>query len=136
MVVTLKSGNGAELSMPPRYWSFFLSLSETCEWRPQGTKKPRGYGFFSKWNGSYELHEGQTVTLQDALEFSNGLNRCYYSKKCFEIMKMVNENIEAQVQKSTKMVIPEEMKIQVTEDLRELLGKLMAFSHQGEFSIF
>lgn len=135
MSIDLKSGNGSEISLSPRYWSFFLCLAETCEWKPQGTKKPKGYGFFRKWTGSYESCEGQIVNSQDAQEFSKGLNRCFYSKHCFEIMEAVNTSIETKVQESTKASIPEEMKIKINEELKKSLGKLIAFTNQGEFSI-
>jgi len=135
MAIQLQSESGTIFPLPPRYWSFFLTLAQTCEWRPKGTTKPKSFGFFETWNGSYESCDGQKVTAQDALELGKGLNRCYYSAHCMEIMQSVTQNIEAEVQKSTGLIIPEEMKIKVSEELKESFGKLMTFAYQGAFSI-
>ena len=52
-----------------------------------------------------------------------------------KIMQSVAQNVEAEVQKQTGLIIPEEMRIKVSEELIESLGKLMAFTYQGAFSI-
>ena len=135
MAVELQSENGTKFPLPPRYWSFFLTLAQTCEWQPKGSSKPKGFGLFKTWNGNYESSDGQKVTSQDALELGKGLNRCYYSMHCMEIMQSVAQNVEAEVQKQTGLIIPEEMRIKVSEELKESLGKLMAFTYQGAFSI-
>ena len=41
MAVELQSENGTKFPLPPRYWSFFLTLAQTCEWQPKGSSKPK-----------------------------------------------------------------------------------------------
>ena len=135
MSVELKSEDGTTFPLPPRFWSFFLTLAQTCEWKPKGTVKPKGYGFFKKWHGRYESSDGQKVTAQDALDFSNALNRCFYSAQCMEIMSAVVKQIENEVEKATNLVIPDGMRIVVSEELKESLGELMAFTHKSAFYI-
>lgn len=136
MSVQLKFKDGSEFPMPPRYWSFFLCLAETCEWKPAGTKKPQGWGFLRKWDGGsdYESTDGRQVTDSDAREFSNALNRCYYSDHCLEIMKLAADKLESQVEAEAGMKIPAEMRIDVST-LRDALGKLMAMTHKSGFAI-
>ncbi|MDK2126536.1 hypothetical protein [Parachitinimonas caeni] len=135
MSVQLRSADGSEISLAGRYWSFFLCLAKTCEWKPAGTKKPEKWGFFKRWDGNYESSDGQQVTDSDAREFSDALNRCYYSKHCFDIMAAVAEEIESQIEAEFGQEIPAHLRIN-TSSLRDALGALMAMSHKGGFRIF
>ena len=135
MALVLKSKSGDELSLSPRYWSFFLTLAQVCEWKPAGTEAPSNSNLSENWNGDYESCEGQIVNDIDAREFSNGLNRCFYSSHCLQIMHDVATHIESQVEQKTGLTIPKEMRIEITDDFRNSLGSLMAFTHTGAFYI-
>lgn len=87
----------------------------------------------SDWDGNYESCDGQRVSDADAREFAYGLNRCYYSNYCMQIMQSVAEQIEAQIE-AEGFVIPDAMRLDVS-GLKDALGKLMTLSNTSGFRI-
>jgi len=93
-------------------------MAEQFGWKPQGTRKPSGFGLFRKWPGSYDTSDGQRVARSDASNLALAIQKALLSESF--------DNLVASMEAQMK----EEVRSQVSPEL------FAAFSIEFDSSIF
>ena len=135
----LKSKNGEKISFSTGDWTLYLNLAMLYGWEPQGTMKPKGYGFFKKWNGNYDkVHEGQQVSNKDAcnlaMAFETALSDPEFPEKSSELSKGFAKSIKETIEEATGH--PYDLDYEISFNINvEYIKEFIVFCKLGAFTI-
>jgi hypothetical protein len=130
MGIILDRGNENTFHLKHIGWCYMLNLGEIYGWKPEGTKKPKGFGVFKKWPGNYDSSDGQKVTATDSNSLASALIKAMDDPEFDAKSKLLISKIVKAIEKS----IGHELGYSIEVD-REIISELIGYLKQGGFMI-
>ena len=134
MGIDLTSDKGSQFRFSHQEWEFNLNLAQAYDWEPQGTRKPKGYGFFKRWHGRYDTNDGQYVLAADAENLAAALNRAIRSKHRQQVAKKVSAQMENTLVQMLGGPLPNGFFLPTDVDIENVID-FCAFCKKGGFYI-
>lgn len=128
--------DNSEFNFSGTGWTFCLILAERFGWIPEGTKKPKGFGFFKKWPGNYDSNEGQCVSTFDSNKLADSIETALKSDVLEEQAKKVSSIIEESIRTALgELRKGYEVNIDIDNDFLAYYQNFISFCRKGEFQI-
>ncbi len=134
MGVDLRSDNDTIFRFSHREWEFNLNFAQACGWEPEGTKKPKNFGFFRRWHGRYDTNDGQYVLPNDAQNLSLALTRAMRSKNRKKIAQEVSSRMTDTLEQMLGGPLPDGYLLPSDIDIEQVI-EFCAFCKKGGFFI-
>jgi len=131
------SADHSEFQFTGTGWSFSLMLAEKFGWQPEGTRKPKEFGFFKKWHGGYDSNEGQIVRPSDASKLAAALERALQSdsleRKAEEVARDLKHAVE---QALGGLPLGYDIDSTIDDEFRSHYMAFIEFCRKGGFAIY